>query len=363
MRGAEQRIVAGGHPHLDREEDRVAVRADPLDHPPRRLGPVLPRHPVLHLGEAHAALVGEDPVAAIGRRAARGEPGSEARERGNRPRHRLAGGGYRLQRPVLEHDVVEEGGRPAARARRPLGAVAFQDERRVSVGKGEELEVLVRVGALLEALEDLLARSRAIDPVQGEGRDAAQGHRADRSQGADAHARRPQQLGIALRGQLANRAVGEDQLHRHHLRGDVAQLGAGAVGAGRDRAGNGLAIDVAEVLHRQAELVQPLVEVGEHRARPHLDQARGAIGLEHAAERAHVDHRPVGHRRLGERVTAARHADLAPRRHGGDDRPAQLLAIGRAHALDGSASLIAGPIAPGTHRPLPPRHRRHAPRA
>ena len=76
----------------------------------------------------------------------------------------------------------------------------------------------------------------------------------DRAQRADAHPRRAQQLGIALGGQLANRAVGEDQLHRHHLGGDVAQLGAGAVGAGRDRAGDGLAIDVAEVLHRQAEL-------------------------------------------------------------------------------------------------------------
>ncbi len=151
VRGTEQRIVAGRDPHLDREEDRVAVGSNPLDHPPRRLGPVLPRHPVLHLGEAHAALVGEDPVAAIGRRAAGGKPGSESRERGNRPWHRLAGGGYRLQRPVLKDDVVEEGGRPAARARRPLAAVAFQDERRVSVRKGEELEMLVRVGALLEA--------------------------------------------------------------------------------------------------------------------------------------------------------------------------------------------------------------------
>ena len=40
VRGAEAGVVAGGDPHLDREEDRVAVRAHPLDHPPRRLRPV-----------------------------------------------------------------------------------------------------------------------------------------------------------------------------------------------------------------------------------------------------------------------------------------------------------------------------------
>ena len=74
VRGAEEGVVPRGDPHLDREEDRVLVAPHPLDHPPRRLGAVLARHPVLHLGEADAALVDEDPVAAVDGAAARGEP-------------------------------------------------------------------------------------------------------------------------------------------------------------------------------------------------------------------------------------------------------------------------------------------------
>ena len=106
-------------------------------------------------------------------------------------------------------------------------------------------------------------------------------------------------------------AVGGDQLHRLDLGGDVAQLRAGAVGAGRDRPGDRLAVDVAEVLHRQPEPVQLLVEVGEHRARPDPDQARGRVGVDHAAERGDVDHRAVGQRRLGEGVAGAGDAHLA----------------------------------------------------
>ncbi len=220
--------------------------------------------------------------------------------------------------------------------------------------------MLVRVGTLLEALEHFLARGGLVDPVQGEGGDATKGHRADRPQGADAHPGRAQQLGVVLRGQLANRAIGEDQLHRHNLGGDVAQLGAGAVGAGRDRAGDCLAIDVAEVLHREAKLVQPLVEVGKHRARAHLDQARRAIGLEHAAERPGVDHRAVGHRRLSEGVAAGDDADLALRRRSGSHRRSELLAIGRPNPLERNAGLIAGPIAPGAPRSSRLSTRRHA---
>ena len=114
------------------------------------------------------------------------------------------------------------------------------------------------------------------------------------------------------------------------LGGDVAQPRPGAVGAGRDRAGDRLAVDVAEVLHRQPEPAQLLVEVGEHRARPDLDQAGGAVGVDHAAERVDVDHRALGQRRLGEGVAGAGDADLAPGRGRGADRLGQLLAVARA---------------------------------
>ena len=107
---------------------------------------------------------------------------------------------------------------------------------------------------------------RPVDPVQGEGGDAAQRHGRDRAQRADPDPRRAQQLRVGGGAQLADAAVGEDQLQPLDLGGDVAQPRAGAVGAGRDRPGDRLAVDVAEVLHRQPEPVQLLVEVGEHGA-------------------------------------------------------------------------------------------------
>ena len=130
--------------------------------------------------------------------------------------------------------------------------------------------------------------------------------------------------------QLAHAAVGEDQLDRLDLGGDVAQPRAGAVGAGRDRAGDRLAVDVAEVLHRQPEPVQLLVEVGEDRPAPDPDQAGGGVGVEHAAQRLDPDQRAVGQRRLGEGVPGAGDAHLAPRRGGRADRLGQLLASARA---------------------------------
>ena len=44
-------------------------------------------------------------------------------------------------------------------------------------------------------------------------------------------------------------------------------------------------VDVAEVLHRQPEPGQLLVQVGEHGAAADPDQARAAVGVEHAAQR------------------------------------------------------------------------------
>ena len=64
-------------------------------------------------------------------------------------------------------------------------------------------------------------------------------------------------------------------------------------------------------------------------------------------ERADVDHRPVGHRRLGEGVAGAGDADLAARRRGGGDRLRQLVAVARARPRSRrAAGLVAGPVAP-----------------
>ena len=360
--GLSRASSAGGDPHLDREEDRVAVGAHPLDHPPRRLGAVLARDAVLHLGEADAALVGEDAVAAVDRPAAGGEAGGEPRQRaGSPPGKRLAGRRERLQRPVLEHDVVEVGGGPAARARRRLGAVALEDQGGVGVGEGEELEVVVGVGALLEGVEDLLARPRRVDPVEGEGGDAAQGHRRDRAERADPDPRRAQQLRVGGGAELAHAAVGEDQLEPPRPgRRCCAASGAGAVGAGRDRAGDRLAVDVAEVLHRQAEPVQLLVEVGEDGPRADLDQAGGGIGVDDAAQRLDPTIVPSVIAASVKECPEPATLTLRPAAAAAATASASSSRLAGRATSAGPAGLVPGPVAPLAPSPRSPT-RRHRP--
>jgi hypothetical protein len=185
-----------------------------------------------------------------------------------------------------------------------------------------------------------------VDAVEHEGRHAAQRHRRDRAEGADPDPRRPQQVGVIGGVEPAHAAVGEDQLQALDLGGDVAQFGAGAVGAGRDRAGDRLAIDVAEVLHRQPEPGQLLVEVGEDGAGADLDQARAGVGIPHPAQRLDPDQGAVAHRRLGEGVAGAGDADLAAGGGGRRDRRGELIAVGRADDLAWAAALVAGPVDP-----------------
>jgi hypothetical protein len=59
---------------------------------------------------------------------------------------------------------------------------------------------------------------------------------------------------------LAHLAGGGDELHRHDPGAEVAQRRPGPVRASRQRAGQRLDIDGAEVLQREAERRQPLAQ-------------------------------------------------------------------------------------------------------
>src|SRR4029077_14928068 len=97
-----------------------------------------------------------------------GEPAGESRQRGNRGGEPLAGRRERAERPVLQHHVIEVGGGLPSRPGGLGGPVSLQDQGAVGVGKGEELEVVVRVGTLLEAVKYLLAGMGRVDPLQSE---------------------------------------------------------------------------------------------------------------------------------------------------------------------------------------------------
>ncbi len=185
----------------------------------------------------------------------------------------------------------------------------------------------------------------AVEPVGGHGPDRG---RVDRAERAEADPRGPQRLAVAGadHGRLP---VGADQLERLDLRGDVAEPGPGPVRAGRDRAREGLTIDVAEVLEGDAELVQPTAQIAELGACLNPDQTRGAVEVEDPVERLDPQQRaPIGHqRRLAERVPGARDLDLAAGFVGLDDRRDEPFPGPRPDDRMGPADLLARPVAPG----------------
>ena len=86
---------------------------------------------------------------------------------------------------------------------------------------------------------------------------------------------------------------------------------ARAVRGGRDRAGDGLHVDVAEVLEGEALGGELLAQVADHDAALDARQPRRAVDVEHAVHPVQPDHGAVGAGDVGERV--ARMRSRAPR--------------------------------------------------
>jgi hypothetical protein len=89
--------------------------------------------------------------------------------------------------------------------------------------------------------------------AQPEGGDAADRHRRDHAERAERDARRPQRVALVER---ALAAVGEHELHARQLAAEVREARTRAVRAGRERPGERLRVDVAEVGHRESARVQ-----------------------------------------------------------------------------------------------------------
>ena len=111
--------------------------------------------------------------------------------------------------------------------------------------------------------------------------------------------------GIRIDIDLGHVARGGDDPHPSDRRGEVRKPRTGAVGRGRERPGERLAVDVTLVFERKTVL-------GEHRPErvqlhPGLDgdQATRPIRGDQPLHPGEVDHDPVGARDVGERVPGA----------------------------------------------------------
>src|SRR2546421_513115 len=197
------------------------------------------------------------------------------------------------------------------------------------------------------------------DTRQREGRDAAQGDRRDDAEGAQADPGRAPCIGIVLRRAAHHLALARDQLDLDGLRGDVAQAGAGAVRRGGHRAGDGLDVDVAEVLQGQAVLGQARVQLVDRDPRLNPYQPARAVDVEHARHAAQAQERPVRGHELRERVSRAGHADPATSVTGTSHGVDHLVDRPRVHDLRRGAAQLTRPVAPHglslpPLRPLPP---------
>ena len=148
--------------------------------------------------------------------------------------------------------------------------------------------------------------------MQVERRHAPQGDLGDDAQRAEADPGHAQQFGIGLLVRPHDRAVAGDEFDTDDRGRQVAERGTGAVRRGRRGAGDRLAVDVAEVGHAPGPFdSELLVEVVEPDACLHGHVRAG--DARHALHRVERDQVAVGHRRVGERMTAADRLHPPPR--------------------------------------------------
>ncbi len=121
-----------------------------------------------------------------------------------------------------------------------------------------------------------------------------------------------QQLGVLGLADPQDRTVRRHQRDRDELCGEAAEPGSGSMGSRRRRPRDGLPVDVAHVLERQAvrlEESRQLVEVG---AGGQRGPAALDVDREQAVEPAQVEQHALGRRDPGEAVAGADRFDGQP---------------------------------------------------
>src|SRR5690606_33649705 len=125
--------------------------------------------------------------------------------------------------------------------------------REAPVGVREPVELVVVVGRdpLVEAREGGGERLGVLDGVEGEGGDALEGDLGDEAERPEPDDGARHRRARALPGP-DDGAVAADQLEPDDLRREPAEPGARAVRTRGDGAGDGLDVDVSEVLQTEA---------------------------------------------------------------------------------------------------------------
>jgi hypothetical protein len=145
---------------------------------------------------------------------------------------------------------------------------------------------------------------------------------------------------------MDDRPVAGDQLEPTYLGGEAAECGTGAVRTGGDCACNRLQVNVAEIRHRKADLVEQAVELMQPHSGRHRDQTAHAVDRDRPGKLVEVQQRAVGDCCRGEAVTGADDAYPLAVGEGSLDDQRDLADIAR--VLDGRRRrlLVAAPVAP-----------------
>jgi hypothetical protein len=199
---------------------------------------------------------------------------------------------------------------------------------------------------VVEVGEHLVHGHRLLDGVQAECRHALQGHGRHQAQRSQPDPGGVEDVGVLGARAFQDRAVRRDQPQADDLCRQVAVAQAGPVGGGLGGAGDGLPVDVAQVLERQS----PAVElVGQPvQGDPGLDghPVVGSIVAEHAGVAPEVDEDAVGAGDGGERVPGADGLDPLPVGRRLLDQIDQLTLGRRPPDLGRGARLVAPPVRP-----------------
>ncbi len=134
------------------------------------------RQGVLHLGELDKTRTGEDAIGAVDPLGLARQARHDPVDLGDTTRQAPPDAAEHLERAVGQKHVVGVLDHLAAWLGRPLGAIVGAGQRCVAMREHVELEVVVGQRHVLEASERLLEWRWSVDPAQGEGGHAAQGH-------------------------------------------------------------------------------------------------------------------------------------------------------------------------------------------